>query len=692
MKARPGFHLSRYAAIAVLCLSGFAWGALSAFAGDVTPPTITTQSPTGIDLATGTSTYKKEDLVIGSLTLERFYRYNFGVGARDPDTMFYGPHWSNNFDIFVTIDIFTSKEKEADGNESNPVPLVHIGDSATGKYFQNGWGSDVSVTTDSTAAESGILNYVYAGGYYTYTDQSDVVYRFNPNVHVQGDVPVVAWQSYTQRVASITRPDGYVKTFNYNSSGWLINVTDSNGDAIVFDYNSSGQITDACGYDLSSTTVTSATTCAGATLKVSYGYTNGYLTSATDVLGNTETYGDYGYVGCITPPGYSTCKVSYSYGGTYQGTQYQLVQTMADGGVWTFSWSPMATSPIDTGYAFVARNSDNPTSFTDPLGNKTKVVFTGATPMSMTDPLGRTTTYTFTGNPDYNVTIQSPPLQDGSNLSTVTLPEGNQYQQSVFGPYNTVTVKTLVAKPGSGLANIVENLKYNCLNMAPACTKPISITDANGNETDYTYDPTHGGMLTETSPADSSGVRPQTRYTYALLYPQVWNGSTLVNGTPQYKLTRTSSCQSATAANPAACVGTAAETVTTYTYGDAHLDMTAKTVAAGDNSVSATTSYTYDTYGNVTVVDGPRTDVDDRSYTTYDLAHRKVFEIGVDPDGTGPLPRVIVHHLYDADGREYRTEVGTGNATDGSDFAMTSHKLITYDAMDRVIETQVLMP
>ena len=659
--------------------------------GDVVPPTITTQSPTGVDLATGSSTYKKVDLMIGSLTVERFYRYN--TNNQDPDTMFYGPHWSNSFDIFVGMSIFVTPP--ADGTADDPEPIVHIGDSASGMYMQTGgWTQSVATfAPEGTDAQAGNLGYD-SNNNYIYTDQSDTTYRFNSHVSVVGAKSASSFQPHTQRIGSITRPDGYVKNFTYNSSGQLITVSDSNGYAILFDYNSSGQIADACGYDLSSTEVTNSTTCASASLKVSYGYTNGQLTSVVDVMGQTETYGytsnsGYSSVSCITPPGYGTCKIAYSNYGLSS-----LTQTLGDGSVWTFNWSHIATSPTMTGYTFTAHNGDNPTSFTDPAGNKTSILFTGTTPESMTDPLGNTTTYTFVGTANYMVPTQSPPLKNGSLLSQVTFPEGNEYLQSPYGPYNTVTVKTLRAKPGSGLADIIEKLNYNCPNgtMTPSCTKPASVVDPNGNETDYTYDPTHGGVLTETGPADSSGVRPQTRYTYTLLYPQVWNGSALVNGTPQYKLTKTSTCQSATAANPASCVGTAAETVTTYTYGDAHLDMTAKTVAAGDNSVSATTTYTYDTYGNVTVVDGPRTDVDDRSYTTYDLAHRKVFEIGVDPDGSGPLPRVIVHHLYDVDGREYRTEMGTGNATDGSDFTMTSHKLITYDAMDRVIETQEVMP
>lgn len=54
--------------------------------------------------------------------------------------------------------------------------------------------------------------------------------------------------------------------------------------------------------------------------------------------------------------------------------------------------------------------------------------------------------------------------------------------------------------------------------------------------------------------------------------------------------------------------------MTTFRYETNNLLKTSETVAAGNGSLSATTSYTYDDNGNVTSIDGPRTDVDDRSY------------------------------------------------------------------------------
>src|SRR3546814_18308102 len=87
---------------------------------------------------------------------------------------------------------------------------------------------------------------------------------------------------------------------------------------MVFDYNGNGDATAACIFNRSQTYVTASSTCSGAALKTGYGYTTisskVYLTSATDVLGNTTTYTQsvYGGVTCIKPPAYARCKASMS--------------------------------------------------------------------------------------------------------------------------------------------------------------------------------------------------------------------------------------------------------------------------------------------------------------------------------------------------------------------------------------------
>lgn len=328
---------------------------------------------------------------------------------------------------------------------------------------------------------------------------------------------------------------------------------------------------------------------------------------------------------------------------------------------------------------------------TNPDGSTESFVVQSGLLYSQTDGLARTTSYGWNGAEGFFHSIKG--YARLAKLQSVSRPDGSSLTYSYqHGALSSATVTP--AGGGTALTTTVGLVSSCTVANYRVCNKPVYIRDPKGNQTDYTYDPAHGGILTETLPADVNGVRPQKRYTYTQLYPKVLNSSgVLVSSTPVWRMTRMSECMSATAANPASCVGTAAEKVTTYAYNDNNLFLTSVTVAAGDGTSSATTSYTYNYAGDVTMVDGPRTDVDDKQYTTYDALRRKVFEIGADPDGGGVLPRPVVHHVYDADGNEVRTEFGTGNATDGSDFVVTRFKRMTYDAVTgQVTKTEEVLP
>jgi len=310
---------------------------------------------------------------------------------------------------------------------------------------------------------------------------------------------------------------------------------------------------------------------------------------------------------------------------------------------------------------------------------------------SQVDGLARSTTYGYSGQEGYFNGI--PGYARLTRIQSIALPGGSK--QIFDYKHGGITASALIPSDGGTSLITQLNLPASCtVENYRICNKPTSIIDPKGNQADITYAPAHGGVLTETLPADANGIRPQKRYTYALLYPKVLNASgALVNSTPVWRLTRISECQSATLSNPASCVGTAAEKITTYAYDSNNLFMTSETASAGDGLLSMTTSYTYDYRGDVTSVDGPRTDVDDKSYVTYNALRQKVFEIGPDPDGTGPLPRPMVRHLYDADGREWRTESGAGNAIDGSDFVVQQIERMSFDpGTGDLVKTEVGQP
>lgn len=366
------------------------------------------------------------------------------------------------------------------------------------------------------------------------------------------------------------------------------------------------------------------------------------------------------------------------------GTNGSVSSVTIGSSTWSYNWS--ATYAYGN-YGNRPWTGDTVTR-TNPDASVASYVFGDGLFNSQTDELSHTTKYTYNGSNQFG---GQPPIYQiinpGATYSGTTLTGGYTQYDHTHGALTKVSVY-----PKGGGTPLVTTLTVPA-SCTPSnyvvCNKPTAVVDPRGNETDFTYDPVHGGVLSETDPPDSNGVRPQKRYTYSLLYPKVLNASgVLVNSTPVYRLTGISECMTATTTNPASCVHSAAERVTTYAYNSNNLLRTSATVAAGDGSESATTNYTYDDLGDVVAVDGPRTDVDDTSYTTYDLLRRPVYEIGVDPDGTGSLKRTITKHNYDVDGREYLTQVGYGSTItfvgsipiDVTDFTPTAFTRNTYDA------------
>lgn len=357
----------------------------------------------------------------------------------------------------------------------------------------------------------------------------------------------------------------------------------------------------------------------------------------------------------------------------------QHVKSVSDGvGTWNYNYQYV----INPSYWLSLR-----TTVTDPRGGtRTAEALPIGNVFYSADQLNRVT----------NVTIAFPGGASYGTISAIQAPDGSKVS---YGRRSNGDIVLITHYPNnSTTTGLTTQYKY-ALDLNQSCTpmtchKALAVIDPKGYETDYTYDPIHGGVLTETRPADANGVRPQKRYTYAQFTPKTLDSSgALVASPPIWLLTQISECMSATVANPASCVGTAAEKVTTYGYSGNNLWQTSVTTAAGDGSNSRTVTSSYDNVGNVISVKGPRTDVDDTRYVTYDLLRRKVFEIGTDPDGGGPLPRQIVHHVYDTDGNEIRTELGTGNATNGSDFVIAHFKRMTYDAVTgRITKTEEVAP
>jgi len=377
--------------------------------------------------------------------------------------------------------------------------------------------------------------------------------------------------------------------------------------------------------------------------------------------------GGTGGVGNPPPSWFDRTSASFRKGGVTQSTvsyAYPVVGTVAITDPADAIWTVTATSikrPTDVTPSFVVTGSPKVTSVardgvtttysyttsptytttkTNPLGQSTVYTFNAAKniPTSIKDALNRTTTFQYDSQ---------------GRLIRVTQPEGNYVEYTLDARGNSTTT-TVVAKTGPGPANIITGATFDatCTNRM-TCNKPNTTTDARGNVTNYTYDPTHGGVLTVTAPAPTLGaVQPQMRYGY-----------TQQGGV--YSLTGTSACAIGSAPS---CIGSADETKTSMVF-DTGGNMTSNSAGNGIGTLTATSTMTYDATGNLLTVDGPLAGADDTTRYRYDAARRLIGVIGPNPDGAGALKHRATRNSYRTDGQISKVERGTVNSQSDPDWA-----------------------
>ncbi|SIO20845.1 YD repeat-containing protein [Parasphingorhabdus marina DSM 22363] len=259
---------------------------------------------------------------------------------------------------------------------------------------------------------------------------------------------------------------------------------------------------------------------------------------------------------------------------TYTGQHRVRTVTTVDG-VWDYSYSDNST------FRTITR--------TDPEGNVTIVKYhkDGGYVVRHTDPLNRVTNYEYTDD----------------RLTKITYPELN-YVTFAYDSRGNLTQKTTYGKPGAGAPVLTETATYPATcDSTPTCNRPISVTDANGNVTNFTYKTpgtVQASLLygpvnmpfgtnkpeTVTLPAPTNGaVRPQIRNSYV--------GGALV--------------ESSICKTQSSCAGTADEVKTVYDYGTTHQDQRLLYgEAVTSNGQTLRTCYSYDFLGRRTSVTTPR--------------------------------------------------------------------------------------
>lgn len=323
-------------------------------------------------------------------------------------------------------------------------------------------------------------------------------------------------------------------------------------------------------------------------------------------------------------------------------------------------------------YAVTTSGSVSTTTVTNPDNSTHVVTYANSQLLTDQDELGRKTTYTYYTTTDsvggYAGSVKQVIAPDATWDGTTAT---GGYVQYKYDSRNNVTEKRIVAKAGSGLADIVTSATY-VASCTPStqnyCNAPLTTTDATGAVTTYTYDSNSGKVAIVTG-STVNGIAPQTRYTYVQVTPYAKDSSgTLIAQPGVWRLSTVSSCMTGTAPS---CVGTSDEQRTTYNYGTYNaLPLSATTqlgnanlgVAASGSNLYQTTTYSYDINGSVIVADGDKSGAVDETYYFYDAGNRLVGSVSMDPDGTGSQKRRATRFTYDNNGNVSNTESGTAGA------------------------------
>ena len=188
-----------------------------------------------------------------------------------------------------------------------------------------------------------------------------------------------------------------------------------------------------------------------------------------------------------------------------------------------------------------------------------------------------------------------------NRVSSVSYAEGNR-DAFTYDNRGRLIKQTRYPRLNSGLSPVVIEAKYpeGCPN-PKTCNKPVWVSDAKGNRTDYTYHAQSGQVATVTLPPNEQGIRPQNRYTYQQKY--AWykdaSGGFQQADSPIWLLVRESTCRTSAAAGNGCSAGND-EVIKTYDYGpnEGPNNLFLRGVAVTTDGQTRRTCFSYDNYGN----------------------------------------------------------------------------------------------
>ena len=387
------------------------------------------------------------------------------------------------------------------------------------------------------------------------------------------------------RLQSVTRNDGMQFRYTYASNApptvagllaWLVPtaVTGVNNAVDFCD-----PMADSCATSQSWHTATYAWTTNPA----------GYLVyTITDSAGTTtqfrmDTIGHlFGYKATTSS---NAETVTYTW---YTDSSEVLYATNANAQVWTYSDGVVPNSGLNL------RGVTSPTGVTQVA----RLVFHLNAGVPVYDYPASRASFFDDANRHFNFDTSAP----SNHITSIVNGVGVTFSYTYDGRGNITAVQQTPASGSGTPTPPPSTAQYDLTCMIPVkCNKPNWVKDELNNQTDYTYDPVHGGVTSITSPPDSNGIRPQTRYVYAQKYPWLKNaaGTYVQSATPIWVLTEESFCATS-AFNGSTCTVAGDEVVTDYDYGPAsgpnNLFLRGKAVTW--NGQTRRTCFGSDSFGN----------------------------------------------------------------------------------------------
>jgi len=440
------------------------------------------QSNEPIGLFTGDYFYETTDISIGSqefpygLTLKRFYNSANRNVINDSGL---GRGWSHNLAMTAKVgndgllamgdqfaiqgaatiaELFVSFDLLSDS--SRPIDKV-----VTSSLADKWWIDQIVNNTVLLNNLDGTVIFVkQPDGTYTAPASFPATLSLISGAYTLTNPQGQAWHyDSSGKISSIVYPEGVTVSFTW-SGNRLQSVSNGLGRTLTFVHSM-----------LNNNLLLSVSDGTGRTISYDYDpFTVWDLIKVTDANGKDTTFA-YDQPGRLTQiflPAFPSTAVCTN---VYDSLSRIQTQTNARSQQWTFYFANSRTEEVD------------------PLGNSSVKYFNrlGSTTRSI-NALGQETTFLF----------------DGLNrLVKTTRPEGN-YTELGYDLNNNMLTKTFVAKPGSGLSNIVLNFTYDS-----TWNKVQTAQDGRGNTTTYNWHATNG-TLTNIQRPIIGGFTPTVSHTY----------------------------------------------------------------------------------------------------------------------------------------------------------------------------------